>query len=594
MAPTDPVSTARAGDPRWFIFGDSLSDDGAVPVLTDIEDTAPFAGRASTGLLWHELLRDGLIVAPGADTLSDAPELDGTLSGSIDNGVNFAHQGARSSITSGGTVPGALEQAQGFAAFVDNGDITAPGANDLFVMVVGGNDVAGDLGTLGFINVDRIITNLTAALDELVDAGMQRLLLAGVPTLGGAFFGVQSQSFSDVQLAAVNGLIDALNAQIRGLADTLTSQGIDVLFFDTAAFIQGIEADPAAFGFDEVIRDCFSDGFTQETCPGTYFSVDGLHPTAEGHIQVAQAITAAAATASFDLALATEVIEGTGNSETLSGTAGDDILEARGGSDEVDGGAGNDEILGGTGFDSLSGGDGDDTLTGGDGFDTLQGGEGSDSLTGNNGFDSLLGGNGDDFLFGGLGSDTLRGEDGNDALSGQAGSDDLYGGLGNDTLNGNAGSDTLQGDEGDDLLNGGINNDILSGEDGADTLNGNNGADGLFGGAGADRLEGNAGADTLDGQGGDDVLRGGIGADTFVFLAGGGNDRIADFQNNIDTVQISYDLMPQEDAAVLDDLRDLASFDGDGNLVLTFGNGDSLTFTGVTNTGAILDDVVFV
>jgi hypothetical protein len=48
-----------------------------------------------------------------------------------------------------------------------------------------------------------------------------------------------------------------------------------------------------------------------------------------------------------------------------------------------------------------------------------------------------------------------------------------------------------------------------------------------------------------------------------------------------------------EATPVADDLRNYASLNSDGYLVLTFGT-DSLTFTGVTNTGAILDEVVFI
>jgi hypothetical protein len=48
------------------------------------------------------------------------------------------------------------------------------------------------------------------------------------------------------------------------------------------------------------------------------------------------------------------------------------------------------------------------------------------------------------------------------------------------------------------------------------------------------------------------------------------------------------------DAPVPDDLRALSSLNADGFLVLDFGGGDTLTFTNITNTGAILDDVSFI
>ncbi|WP_299293699.1 calcium-binding protein [uncultured Tateyamaria sp.] len=282
---------------------------------------------------------------------------------------------------------------------------------------------------------------------------------------------------------------------------------------------------------------------------------------------------------------------GTPDSDTLTGEGGNDTLSGGASGDLISGEGGSDALSGGIGFDTIDGGSGNDTLLGQDGFDSLFGGDGNDSLTGNNGFDTLDGGAGNDTLFGGLGLDTLLGGDGDDLLSGQAGFDQLEGGADNDTLNGNSGADTLLGEDGDDVLNGGINNDLLNGGDGDDTLNANNGADTLFGGAGDDRLEGNAGSDTLDGGTGNDVLRGGIGADTFVFSVGSGDDRIADFQNNIDTFQLDSALLSNMSPSA-NDLLAFASVDADGFVVLTFGD-DSLTFTGITNVNALLDDVSF-
>lgn len=287
-----------------------------------------------------------------------------------------------------------------------------------------------------------------------------------------------------------------------------------------------------------------------------------------------------------------ENVPGTSGDDTLSGAGGNDTISAGAGSDSVDGGGGNDNVTGGIGFDTVNGGEGNDTLTGLDGFDSLFGGVGDDSLSGNNGFDTLDGGAGDDTLLGGLGTDTLSGGDGDDLLSGQAGFDLLNGGNDNDTLNGNSGVDTLNGDAGDDVLNGGINNDILNGGSGNDTLNAGNGTDDLMGGEGDDRLEGNAGSDRLNGGTGNDVLRGGIGADTFVFETGSGEDRIADFQNNIDTVELSAALF-MESMPMPSDITNYASLNGDGFVVLTFGS-DALTFTGVTNVNALLDDVTIV
>lgn len=294
----------------------------------------------------------------------------------------------------------------------------------------------------------------------------------------------------------------------------------------------------------------------------------------------------------IDLYFDGEDLPGTPNDDTLEGTLGEDTITGRAGSDDIAAGSGDDSVAGGIGWDTVEGGSGDDTINGNDGYDSISGGTGGDSLTGNNGFDTIEGGEGDDTIEGGLGLDSLSGDDGNDIISGAEGADTLNGGAGDDALNGNAGADTLNGGEGSDVLSGGINYDYLSGNEGDDTLNGNNGGDTLLGGAGDDRLEGNAGSDSLNGEAGDDVLRGGIGADTFVFEVGSENDRISDFQNGIDTIEIDSNLL-SEATPVADDLNNYASFDGDGNLVFTFATGDTLTFTAVTSVNTVLDEIVF-
>jgi Ca2+-binding RTX toxin-like protein len=284
-------------------------------------------------------------------------------------------------------------------------------------------------------------------------------------------------------------------------------------------------------------------------------------------------------------------VGGVGGSDLLIGTPLGDTIDGGGGNDTIEGRGGDDVLNGGIGFDVIDGGSGDDLVRGLNGFDTISGGVGNDTLQGNSGQDSLLGGDGDDVLLGGVQADTLEGGVGQDSLVGASGADLLDGGAGDDTLEGNFGFDTLLGGDGADVLDGGLANDRLEGGAGDDLLSGANGADLLLGGDGADRLEGNAGGDTLDGGLGDDVLRGGLGVDTFVFRAGSGNDRIVDF-GIVDQVEIEAALVG--DAPVPDDLRALASLNADGFLVLDFGGGDTLTFTGITNTGAILDDVSFV
>ncbi|MDI1361146.1 Ig-like domain-containing protein [Methylotenera sp.] len=133
--------------------------------------------------------------------------------------------------------------------------------------------------------------------------------------------------------------------------------------------------------------------------------------------------------ATLDLHVVTNEIQGTAGAETITGTNANDAIA---------GFAGNDIINAGAGSDIVKGGDGDDTIDGGAGDDQLYGDAGNDTITG------------------GLGNDQIYGGDGNDNLQGNAGDDVIYGGAGADTIIGGAGKDIIIGGAGNDILTGGI------------------------------------------------------------------------------------------------------------------------------------------
>ncbi|MFE3836319.1 M10 family metallopeptidase C-terminal domain-containing protein [Pseudogemmobacter sonorensis] len=223
---------------------------------------------------------------------------------------------------------------------------------------------------------------------------------------------------------------------------------------------------------------------------------------------------------------------GNAGNDTIYGGDGNDNIIAGAGDDLVYGGAGNDNIAGAAGNDTIYGGDGNDSLGGGDGNDRLFGGAGRDVIGGGGGEDHIEGGDGDDLMSGGAGRDTLYGGDGNDQIGGSFDDDLVYGGNGHDDLGGGDGADTIYGGAGNDSVGGGGGNDLIYGEEGDDFLAGGAGNDTIYGGPGADRINGGPG---------NDVLYGGFGPDRFIFnaLTRGENDRVMDFQDGLDRLQIS-------------------------------------------------------
>ncbi|MGL4321948.1 MAG: fasciclin domain-containing protein [Paracoccaceae bacterium] len=155
------------------------------------------------------------------------------------------------------------------------------------------------------------------------------------------------------------------------------------------------------------------------------------------------------------------------------------------------------------------------------------------------GVDFIIAGDRTDFIHTGRDNDFVDGNGGNDIIFGGRGNDVLLGGTGNDVLFGNRNNDTIKGDDGRDVIHGGSGNDVITG------------------GAGFDLLLGNAGMDT------------------FVFTKGSQTDRIFDFRNGTDKIDLR--------AFGITDFTDLAhAIHGQHGLtVIDLGNGDKIELVGI-------------
>lgn len=112
----------------------------------------------------------------------------------------------------------------------------------------------------------------------------------------------------------------------------------------------------------------------------------------------------------------------------------------------------------------------------------------------------------------------------------------------------------------DNSLKGTVNADVLVGRDGDDKLTGLLGNDLLDGGTGNDRI---------DGGGGDDTLTGSAGKDTFVFVEGGGNDTITDFELGVDVITFAGTRLTVKDIL-------LDSAETTDGVLVTFDSGDTV------------------
>jgi Ca2+-binding RTX toxin-like protein len=105
-------------------------------------------------------------------------------------------------------------------------------------------------------------------------------------------------------------------------------------------------------------------------------------------------------------------------------------------------------------------------------------------------------------------------------------------------INGTAIGETLSGTSAANTIKSLGGNDKLYGRSGSDKLYGGTGADRLFGESGNDRLYGGDGKDILNGGAGSDILSGGSGADSFRFAGKWGADKVSDFRNGTDRIDL--------------------------------------------------------
>ena len=243
-------------------------------------------------------------------------------------------------------------------------------------------------------------------------------------------------------------------------------------------------------------------------------------------------------------------LKGYGNSSNnrLTGNSGNNLLYGKGGNDVMNGGAGRDTAVFSNRKNHINlnsskwqnTGDGRDRLIS---IENVNAGGGNDVVTGNKAANVLNGQAGNDVLNGADGNDTLNGGSGQDTAQFSARKNRInlnttkwqYTGDGKDRLtsveNVNAGA-------GDDVVTGNKFANKLNGQNGRDVLNGNGGNDVLLGGGGNDQLRGGSGNDRLVGHQGNDQLWGGAGRDTFVLSEGAGYDRIRDFRDGVDRIQV--------------------------------------------------------
>jgi len=205
----------------------------------------------------------------------------------------------------------------------------------------------------------------------------------------------------------------------------------------------------------------------------------------------------------------------------------------------------------------------------------LEGNKFRNDIRGNSADDTLLGGNGNDVLRGKGGSNELDGGRGKDGLFATAGDNILIGGLGDDTFFVRDADTVIEevAAQGRDTVLARIDFTLASTVSVEDIgTNDDSGGLTLVGNEFDQLMRSAEGGDTRDGgAGGRDTYRGNGGADTFRFASDWGFDRIFDFENGVDLIDMAgAGIRMMSD---FDDIRQVGNntriTEGDGVLILS-------------------------
>jgi phospholipase/lecithinase/hemolysin len=272
-----------------YVFGDSLSDVGNVYIATKgAKPASPYVGgQFSNGPIWVQDLAARL----------GLPALTPSLAGGSD--YAFGHATTGSTSTNNSDVPNLEQQVGTFFS----GRASAP-SNALYTFSIGANDLSNILGgsTGGLTPLQAAAAAAQVVASEagkLAGAGAKDLVLFDVPDLG-VTPGITARGPG--ASAAATALSAFFDQQVLIDLAPVEAAGLTVFDLNTYTLIDDAVKDPSEFGFSNVTDPCWTGDFTGaggslcSTLPAvqdTYLFWDHVHPTAAGHLLVADAALSA-------------------------------------------------------------------------------------------------------------------------------------------------------------------------------------------------------------------------------------------------------------------------------------------------------------
>ncbi len=279
---------------RIIVFGASVSDPGNAFALTGEATKPPYDELDAFLVPDAPYARGGHHFSNGATWIEQYAKPRGlgrsvgpAFADSSPYSLNYAVGGARA--RHDGINVNFPDQLTAFLTDVGN---VAP-SDALYVIDFGGNDVRDALEASDptMVLADAL-TSIATNVGTLYAVGARKFLVLNVPNLAvlpsiriadGIFPGTAAG-------AGILSQIFNLNLENGVLAFIGALPGVEITRLDLYQIINGIMADPAAFGLTETEAACITPNVAPFTCkkPDQFFFWDGIHPTKAVHGILAQ------------------------------------------------------------------------------------------------------------------------------------------------------------------------------------------------------------------------------------------------------------------------------------------------------------------
>jgi len=257
-------------------FGDSLSDTGNIWYATGGFPPAPYyqgtsgAGPDRTGGQWSDYL------GPSWPTVF-AAKLGLLATPSVVGGNNYAWGGARTGVNPAAGAAPWLDQQVG--QYLGAG--APPSATTLYSVMIGGNDVANNLGDP--VALANGINSIVKSIADIYGAGGRQFLVANVPDIGVTpeFKGIDAGAPGTAAFASF--WTTQWNLTLEAALGSLSLPGASIGFLDLYA----LGKDPVLLaGFANTTDACLT---ATSLCPDPtqYFYWDSFHPTSRSHAAIA-------------------------------------------------------------------------------------------------------------------------------------------------------------------------------------------------------------------------------------------------------------------------------------------------------------------